>query len=242
MKEEIIKLRKEGLSYNEISKRLNCAKSTVSYHCSKLEENNEIEKRNNLAKNTFLQLSKKDIKAIVDLRNEKTSYDDIKKKLNIPLYKIKIICNRYNITRVDRLTEEIIEEIIALYSVVKNMRKVANKLNVSLQSVMKYTEKEELTDEEKKKRKSINVINWRKRKKIELVEYMGGCCVICGYKKSFRALQFHHKDPKEKDFTISGKSWSFERLKKEVDKCILVCSNCHTEIHDEIDKTNNNAR
>jgi DNA-binding transcriptional regulator GbsR (MarR family) len=37
--------------------------------------------------------------------------------------------------------------------------------------------------------------------------------------------------PEENIFTISGKSWSFERLKKEVEKCILVCSNCHKEIH-----------
>ena len=44
-------------------------------------------------------------------------------------------------------------------------------------------------------------------------------------------MEFHHLDPNEKDFTISGKSWAFERLKKEVDKCILVCNRCHTEIH-----------
>jgi predicted HNH restriction endonuclease len=37
----------------------------------------------------------------------------------------------------------------------------------------------------------------------------------------------------EKDFSISGKTLSFEKMKKEVDKCILVCSNCHSEIHSE---------
>lgn len=41
------------------------------------------------------------------------------------------------------------------------------------------------------------------------------------------------EQPDEKDFTIGGKSWSFEKLKKESDKCILVCSNCHKEIHYE---------
>ena len=40
--------------------------------------------------------------------------------------------------------------------------------------------------------------------------------------------------PKEKDFSISAKSYSYDRLKKEVDKCILVCLNCHIEIHEEI--------
>ena len=47
-------------------------------------------------------------------------------------------------------------------------------------------------------------------------------------------MEFHHIIPDEKDFTISSKSYAFERLKKEVDKCILVCSNCHIEIHEEI--------
>jgi hypothetical protein len=49
-----------------------------------------------------------------------------------------------------------------------------------------------------------------------------------------RALSFHHKNPNEKDFSISGKSLSFEKLRGEVDKCMLVCSNCHSEIHDGI--------
>jgi hypothetical protein len=44
-------------------------------------------------------------------------------------------------------------------------------------------------------------------------------------------LEFHHLDPNEKDFSIGGKSWSLERLKKEVDKCILICANCHRELH-----------
>ena len=73
-------------------------------------------------------------------------------------------------------------------------------------------------------------MEWRKRAKIKLVEYKGGCCIRCGYNKSYVALEFHHKDPNSK----SGKSWSLDRLKKEVDKCILVCSNCHSEIHEEI--------
>jgi hypothetical protein len=66
------------------------------------------------------------------------------------------------------------------------------------------------------------------------VEYKDGSCEVCGYEKSIGALAFHHRDPKEKDFTISAKSYAYERLKKEVDKCILVCSNCHIEIHEEI--------
>jgi hypothetical protein len=74
----------------------------------------------------------------------------------------------------------------------------------------------------------------RKKSKEDLVEYKGGKCEICGYKKCIAALEFHHKDSKKKDFSLSsGFTYGFERAKKEVDKCILVCSNCHRELHHE---------
>lgn len=68
------------------------------------------------------------------------------------------------------------------------------------------------------------------------VEYKGGCCQHCGYKKSYRALHFHHLDPSQKDFHPSknGNTRSWEVLKKELDKCILLCSNCHCEEHDRL--------
>jgi hypothetical protein len=74
----------------------------------------------------------------------------------------------------------------------------------------------------------------RKRLKLKLIEYKGGKCEICGYDKCIIALEFHHLDPNKKDFNIGGScAMSFEKCKKEVDKCILVCSNCHREIHYE---------
>ena len=88
-----------------------------------------------------------------------------------------------------------------------------------------------LTQPSKTVSKSEAVMNWRKRTKLALVEYKGGKCERCGYNKCIEALEFHHMDPSQKDFTISGKSKAFEYLKEEVDKCIMVCSNCHKEIH-----------
>ena len=76
----------------------------------------------------------------------------------------------------------------------------------------------------------------RRAIKKALVDYKGGQCCRCGYNKSLRALEFHHLDSNEKDFTISRCiTKSMDTLKQEVDKCILVCSNCHAEIHDELD-------
>ena len=65
------------------------------------------------------------------------------------------------------------------------------------------------------------------------ITHKGGKCVKCGYNKCIAALEFHHCNPAEKDFTIANvKSYSFnETIIKELDKCILVCSNCHREIH-----------
>ena len=74
----------------------------------------------------------------------------------------------------------------------------------------------------------------RKVKKF-LIEYKGGKCEKCGYDKCQGALQFHHLDPSQKEFNLSHKNFgqgtSIEELKKEVDKCILLCANCHFEEH-----------
>ena len=71
---------------------------------------------------------------------------------------------------------------------------------------------------------------WRQRK-IEAVEYMGGECKECGYKKYIGALEFHHLDPSVKEGDIIGSTASLEKQRAEAKKCILVCANCHREIH-----------
>jgi hypothetical protein len=76
----------------------------------------------------------------------------------------------------------------------------------------------------------------RRRDKVKemAVEYKGGKCEICAYNKCKGALEFHHLDPNEKDFGISHKGYtrSWESVKKELDKCIMLCANCHREVHD----------
>ena len=79
-------------------------------------------------------------------------------------------------------------------------------------------------------------IKCRQKLKLKAIEYKGGKCSYCGYNKSVKALQFHHLDSNKKDFTISnnGATKSWNKIKNELDKCILVCANCHAEIHDNI--------
>lgn len=88
-----------------------------------------------------------------------------------------------------------------------------------------------------KARNVRSVVEWRRRTKRKLIAYKGGKCEICGYCKDCPgAYDFHHRDPKEKEFAIAakGRIRNFEATKKEVDKCQLVCKNCHAEIHDAL--------
>lgn len=74
----------------------------------------------------------------------------------------------------------------------------------------------------------------RFQKKLKAIDYLGGKCVDCGYlgSKCPDALAFHHKDPSKKSFNISGKHClSWEKIKQELDKCELLCHNCHSERH-----------
>lgn len=88
-----------------------------------------------------------------------------------------------------------------------------------------------------KKGNSKNVISYRKRTKIKAVEYKGGKCIRCGYNKCVNALAFHHIDPKTKEIRISsGNTIAYEKLIKELDKCVLLCLNCHAEVHAEIEE------
>lgn len=71
--------------------------------------------------------------------------------------------------------------------------------------------------------------------KLKAIDYKGGCCKQCGYNKNPAALSFHHVDPADKDPNFAKmKFWSFDKIKEELDKCVLVCMNCHAEIHNPI--------
>jgi len=72
---------------------------------------------------------------------------------------------------------------------------------------------------------------WKDRKQ-KAIELMGGKCSACGYDKNYAALEFHHLDPKEKEFDFGKmRQCKWETIISELKKCILLCSNCHRETH-----------
>jgi 5-methylcytosine-specific restriction endonuclease McrA len=86
--------------------------------------------------------------------------------------------------------------------------------------------------------------NRRKRYKKEVkklaVEYKGGKCVLCGLTDDcYEVYDFHHRDPAQKDVSISVLikklqcSTLTDPLKLELDKCDMLCSNCHRRVHFE---------
>ena len=76
---------------------------------------------------------------------------------------------------------------------------------------------------------------WRGTIKHRIVEAFGGKCVCCGQSFEDCCYDLHHMNPQEKDFTVSSancngaKSWN--KIRDEIKKCCLVCSNCHRLIH-----------
>ena len=72
---------------------------------------------------------------------------------------------------------------------------------------------------------------WHNRK-IQAIEYKGGVCVDCGQMPHWAAMQFHHLNPADKEFSWGkGRLKSWEKVKVELDKCVLLCANCHAVRH-----------
>ena len=78
---------------------------------------------------------------------------------------------------------------------------------------------------------SKHVMRAQRRKKQKAVDYFGGKCKICGYSKCIDALEFHHLRDKKEAPSYVIMRWAWSRALEELKKCIMVCANCHREIH-----------
>jgi 5-methylcytosine-specific restriction endonuclease McrA len=85
-----------------------------------------------------------------------------------------------------------------------------------------------------RKKYLIQAVQKRRRKVREkAITYKGGRCQVCGYSNCLEALEFHHLESTGKDFGISDRGYtrSWKRILAELDKCVLLCANCHREVH-----------
>jgi len=83
-------------------------------------------------------------------------------------------------------------------------------------------------------KQSEKVKTWRKNSKSRIIDSMGGKCCICSYCKCNNALSLHHLDPSIKEFgfgAIRANCKNWESIVNELRKCILLCNNCHSEVH-----------
>ena len=79
---------------------------------------------------------------------------------------------------------------------------------------------------------NAQTIERQQRLKAQAIAYKGSKCQLCGYNGYAGAMELHHRDPKEKDFSLSrAKLTTFEKVRNELDKCDLLCANCHREEH-----------
>lgn len=122
------------------------------------------------------------------------------------------------------------DKILKLRKEGKSYREIEKILGCSRSLVSYYCSKGQ--KQKNNKRSRDRRISLKKR----CLEYKGGKCIKCGYNSCDDALEFHHRIPEHKDFEIGSKSFSYKWniLKKELNKCDLLCANCHREIHFEI--------
>ena len=106
----------------------------------------------------------------------------------------------------------------------KHREEIRKRIKKRYKTDKKYRERRRELDKKRGRRRYFT-------EKTKAIKLLGGKCQICGYNKSLAALHFHHIDKKKEK--IGRLFWGAkkEKVMSELKKCILVCANCHAEIH-----------
>ena len=119
----------------------------------------------------------------------------------------------------------------------KGRRKIGNKVERKCRECKKWLADDQFRYETgrqcipcRNKKAKPRTLGYKLELKRQAVIYMGGRCKDCDGKFPLCAYDFHHLDPTQKDFGISKKT-NFEEVKPELDKCVMLCKNCHSIRH-----------
>ena len=216
-KEELERYLAEGLSLEQIGKRVARNPSTISYHLKKhgLKPVNQGKHANKG------RIAEEELRRFVDqgltLREMATELDRSVSTIRHWVKKYGLIIDgsrRRLLARQARLTGE-------RYATLKCEHHGLTKFVLEGRGYFRCMQC-----------RKERVSEWRRRVKRRLVAEAGGACVICGYDRCFAALEFHHLDPHTKRFALSrqGVTRSFAEAQDEAGKCVLLCSNCHAEV------------
>lgn len=216
-KDSVKELLLRGLSQRVVAKELGLSESTVSYYVSKY-------KFETLIKQIEPLNLKKEV--LIDLAEKGLSRKQIAEELNVSSSAVYKYLTKYNL-KLGELKPKRGSGGKAICTQCKTEKPISE-----------FYEKKSKGLFHTYCRTCLNknhVVKQRELKRLAL-EYKGGKCEKCGYCKSVSALEFHHRNPAEKEFNLARRSCKYfdSEIKAELDKCDLLCSNCHREAHDEM--------
>lgn len=217
-KEELEGFLAEGLSLDQIGKRVGLEKSTVSYHVRKhgLTPVNQGRAANRGA-------LRKDL--LGELVEEGASLVEMSRRVDRSVSTVRYWLKKYGYwpLAAGKKREQVR---LAREQGMKHQRLECSKHGLT-EFIIENSGRARCL-----KCRRLAVIQWRRRAKLRLVAEAGGRCVLCGYDEFPGALQFHHVDPSGKSFGLSmrGLTRSIARLREEAAKCVLLCANCHAKV------------
>ena len=184
---------------------------------------------------------------IIHLRNQKWSYKAIQEKLHCARSTIAYHCKQLphnedikfqNTALIDKTIlswdNDTTRLITSLYKMYIRQTEIADVLELDVAAIRRFCRP--ISRRDFSTLSNYNKVKLRRKKlKLLAVIFKGQRCEKCGYDKCYEGLAFHHEDPKSKEFGIFRKSSvSWKKLKKEISKCSLLCTNCHAEVHADL--------
>lgn len=217
--QEILKLKQEGYNRTQIAKSLNCSRSLINYYCEKYHVKSDAVRK----------ISDDNKKQFNDLIEAGYSQREIAKELNVAQGTIKYWLRKLDLkTKLKKGGQQI------LY-IDKHSKQCGKCKEIKTNDCFYKQSKNGLFQGICKKCSNKHTVERVRIIKIKMINYKGGKCNNCSLKLEEthpNVFEFHHLDRRNKDINFNKiKSRNWEYIKNEIDKCELLCANCHRLAH-----------